>query len=89
MLKWIPFSDKLKDLAFFIQQKANSREANRALFFSALESIIIPIPTDPLMAAVCICCAKTMVANCVFDCKLLRTWGTNWLGHWMVFWRFY
>ena len=52
MLKWIPFSNKLERLAFFIQQKANSREARMGLyFFSALESIIIPIPTDPLMAA--------------------------------------
>ena len=51
MLKWIPFSNKLERLAFFIQQKANSREARIGLyFFSALESIIIPIPTDPLMA---------------------------------------
>ena len=52
MLKWIPFSNKLNHLAFFIHQKAGSRKARMGLyFFSALESIIIPIPTDPLMAA--------------------------------------
>ncbi len=48
----IPFAYKLQNFIFFIKQKANSRQARLGLyFFSTLESIVIPIPADPLLAA--------------------------------------
>ncbi|MBT5799861.1 MAG: DedA family protein [Alphaproteobacteria bacterium] len=51
MKKWVPFASKLGELSDFIQQKADSQKARWGLYFySALESIIIPIPTDPLLA---------------------------------------
>ena len=84
MLKWIPFSNKLERLAFFIQQKANSREARIGLyFFSALESIIIPIPTDPLMAACVYAAPKRWwkIAILTASCSVLGGligWGIGW-----------
>ncbi len=48
----MPFSNRIRNLSSFIKQKADSRRARLALyFFSALESLFIPIPTDPLLAA--------------------------------------
>jgi membrane protein YqaA with SNARE-associated domain len=52
MLKWVPYSSKLHAISSFIQRKAGSQKARWGLYFySALESIIIPVPTDPLLAA--------------------------------------
>ena len=52
MRKWMPFANKIKIFAFYIKRKADSWQARLGLyFFSALESVVIPIPTDPLLAA--------------------------------------
>ena len=49
---WVPFSNKLQYLTSFIKKNAGNRQARLGLyFFSALESIVIPVPTDPLLAA--------------------------------------
>ena len=52
MRHWMPFANKIKIFAFYIKRKADSWQARLGLyFFSALESIVIPVPTDPLLAA--------------------------------------
>ena len=52
MLKWVSYSSKLQAISSFVQQKAGSQRARWGLYFySALESIIFPVPTDPLLAA--------------------------------------
>ena len=48
----MPFANKLQNFINFIKQNANSRHARLGLyFFSVLESVVIPVPTDPLLAA--------------------------------------
>ena len=52
MLKRVPYRTKLHAISSFIHRKAGSRKARWGLYFySALESIILPVPTDPLLAA--------------------------------------
>ncbi len=52
MRDWMPFTNKIKNFAFSIKQRADSWQARLGLYlFSALESVVIPVPTDPLLAA--------------------------------------
>lgn len=52
MLKWVSSSSKLQAISSFVQRKASTQRARWGLYFySALESIILPVPTDPLLAA--------------------------------------
>lgn len=52
MLKWLPFESEIEALSEFVKRKADSRKARWGLYFySALESIILPVPTDPLLGA--------------------------------------
>ena len=52
MRDWMPFANKIKNFAFCIKQRADSWQARLGLYlFSALESVVIPVPTDPLLAA--------------------------------------
>jgi len=52
MLERVRYSAKLQAISLFVQQKADSHKARWCLYFySALESIILPIPADPLLAA--------------------------------------
>ena len=52
MFKWVPNSAKTRSISSFIQRKAGSRKARWGLYiYSAFESVILPVPTDPLLAA--------------------------------------
>ncbi len=52
MFKWVPDSSKLNAISSYIKRKAGSHKARWGLYFySALESVIIPVPVDPLLAA--------------------------------------
>ncbi len=90
MLKWAPYSSKLHAISSFIQRKAGSQKARWGLYFySALESIIIPVPTDPLLAACVYAAPKRWWETCNLDSNLFCYRRINRLGIGLVYGRSY
>ena len=81
---WIPFASKIKALSELVQRKANSRKARWGLYlYSSLESIILPLPTDPLLATCVFAAPKRWQQIAIWTAFFsvvggLIGWGLGW-----------